>query len=279
MSTRSLSLLTAALVLAGAAWSASAAEMPYGTTDRPLQGQRYTKLRELAQHLDQTAKGALEGTDDETRRGTSAAARLLSSVLSFARDAHEFRRLLDDYQVLPFQVPAHVAELTTSAQQVSYSIRAARGMESTHADWQSIVDVLERMRMLLAGSEVAVPAPHVVAALSGLRLQEFQQLADELATSSTRAHESAKRDLGEYPGRGQQFLAELYYFAVQIRGLSQKSHAEIDAQTLGPLVDALLEDARQADRRMRDAQVFRAVWDDSGRSITILHRMANLVRS
>ncbi len=144
-------------------------------------------------------------------------------MLSFARDAHDFRVLLDDYKALPFEVPAHVAGLTTSAQGVNQSIRAARGMESTHQDWQSIVDVLERMRLLLTGSDVAVPAPHVVAALSGLRLQEFQGLAAELATSANRAHESAKRDVGEYPGRGPQFLGELYHFAVQIRGLGQKS--------------------------------------------------------
>jgi hypothetical protein len=30
---------------------------------------------------------------------------------------------------------------------------------------------------------------------------------------------------------------------------------------------------------MRDANVFTEVWDDSGRSIIILQRMANLVRS
>jgi hypothetical protein len=30
---------------------------------------------------------------------------------------------------------------------------------------------------------------------------------------------------------------------------------------------------------MRDARVFTSVWDDSGRTITLLHRMASLVRS
>jgi hypothetical protein len=133
---------------------------------------------------------------------------------------------------------------------------------------------------LLAGSDVAVPAAHVVAALEGSRLLEFRQLANELAQSANRAHERAKHDLGEYPERGQQFLGELYYFATQIRGLSGRtSSAQVNPQRIGPLVDRLLEDARQADRQMRDAKVFRAIWDDSGRSITILHRMASLVRS
>jgi hypothetical protein len=277
MSTKSLLLMPAALVLCAAA--SAGAETPYGTADRPLAGPRYVTLRAMSEHLAQTAKGALEATDDEARRGNSSAARLVSTALSFARDSHEFHRVLGGYQRLPFDVPVALAGLATAAQEANESVRAARGMQNTYEDWQAILDVLERMRLLLAGDDVLVPAPHVVAALSGLRLLEFRELAAELATSANRAHESAKRDLGEYPSRGQQFLGELYYFAVQIRGLSQKSHAEINPQKFGPLVDGLLDDARQADRRMRDAQVFRSVWDDSGHSITILHRMANLVRS
>jgi len=48
---------------------------------------------------------------------------------------------------------------------------------------------------------------------------------------------------------------------------------------MGPIVHHLLEEARLADRRMRDAKTFTEVWDDSGRTITILERMATLVRS
>jgi hypothetical protein len=277
MSTQRLSLIPAALLLCAAA--SAGAETPYGTPGRPLAGPRYATLRALAEHLAQTAKGALEATDDEAGRGNSSAARLVSTALSFARDTHEFHRVLSSYERLPFDVPAALAELATAGREANESVRAARGMQNSYEDWQAILDVLERMRLLLAGEDVLVPAPHVVAALSGPRLQEFRQLAAELATSATRAHDSAKRDLGGYPGRGQQFLGELYYFAVQIRGLRQKSHAEINPQKIGPLVDALLDEARQADRRMRDARVFRSVWDDSGHSITLLHRMASLVRS
>jgi hypothetical protein len=277
MSTNSRWLIPAALLLCVAA--SAQAETLYGTAGRPLAGPRYTTLRALSDHLAQTAKGALEATDDEAGRGNSSAARLVSSALSFARDSHEFQRVLSGYERLPFDVPAALAGLTTAAQEANDSVRVARGMQNTYADWQAILDVLERMRLLLDGNDVLIPAPHVVAALSGLRLQEFRELAAELTTSADRAHESAKRDLGEYPSRGQQFLGELHYFAVQIRGLSQKSHAEINPQKMGPLVDALLDDARQADRRMRDARVFRSVWDDSGYTITLLHRMASLVRS
>ena len=85
--------------------------------------------------------------------------------------------------------------------------------------------------------------------------------------------------MGNYH-RGPQFLGELTYFAGQSRDLHLRADAgDVGPQHIGPLVNHLLEEARQADRRMRDAQTFREVWDDSGRTITILYRMATLVRS
>ena len=281
MRTKTLFLVStvAAGVLLGPALQTLSAETPYGTPGRPLEGQRYQTLCALAGHLDETAQGALDGADDEAQRGTSSAAMLQSSIRSFARGAADFHRMLDNYRTLPFEIPGQVAELTTAAQQVNDHIRAARSLESTYEDWQSILDVLERMRLLLAGRDVLVPPAHVVAALSGARLQEFRQLANDLDVSAGRAHETAKRDVGGHP-RGQQFLGELHHFAAQSRGLrSRADAAPVNPQQMGPIVDGLLEDARQADRRMRDARVFTSVWDDSGRSITILHRMASLVRS
>jgi hypothetical protein len=100
-----------------------------------------------------------------------------------------------------------------------------------------------------------------------------------LEVSTTRAHETAKREVGSYD-RGRQFLGELTYFASQSRDLHLRADAgDVEPQEIGPIVDHLLEEARQADRRMRDAQTFPQVWDDSGRTITILERMTMLVRS
>ena len=272
----------AAGVLLGASLSASSAETPYGTRDRPLEGQRYETLRALANHLHETARGALEGAADDGRRGASSSEedRFLSSIRSLARDADDFHRLVENYRTLPFEVPAQLDALTARAHQVNDRIRAARALENTYGDWEAILDVLERMRLLLAGRDVEVPAAHVVAALSGPRLQEFRQLAHDLDISASQAHERAKRGVGDYRGRGQQFLGELYYFEVQSRNLrSQAEAAQVNPQQIGPAVDRLLEEARQADRRMRDARVFTSVWDDSGRTIVILRRMASLVRS
>src|SRR3972149_6741901 len=59
---------------------AASAEPQYGTRDRPLESQRYETLRALAHHLDETARGALEGATDDAHHGASAAARRASSI-------------------------------------------------------------------------------------------------------------------------------------------------------------------------------------------------------
>src|SRR5712691_4682015 len=283
MRTKTLFLVVtvAASIVLGPSLQTASAETQYGTRDRPLEGQRYETLCALAHHLAETARGALEGAVGDSQDGTSSSeARILSSIRSFARGAHDFHLMVDNYRTSPFEVPARVDALTTRAHQVNDRIRSARVLESTYDDWEAILDVLERMRALLAGRDIGVPAAHVVAPLSGSRLQEFRQLAHDLDISATQAHQRAQRDVGDYRSRGQQFLGELYYFEVQGRDLRRRADAaQVSPQQIGPIVDRLLEDARQADRIMRDARVFTSVWDDAGRTITLLRRMAGLVRS
>ena len=280
---RTKTLFLVATVAAGVVLGplpAASAETQYGTRDRPLETQRYETLRALAHHLDETARGALEGATDDAQHGASSAARFLSSIRSFARGVDDFRRMVDNYQTLPFEVPGEVDDLTTRAHQVNDRIRSAPALENTYDDWEAVLDVLERIRLLVAGREVEVPATHVVAALSGSRLQEFRQLAHEVDSSATGAHERARRDVRNYPDRGRQFLGELNYFAVRSRDLYHRANTgQVNPQQIGPVVDLLLEEARQADRSMRDARVFTSVWDDSGWTITRLERMASLVRS
>jgi hypothetical protein len=269
-----VAMVTAGLLLCLVA----SAQTEYGTRDRPLEGQRSETLRALARYLDETARGALEGATYEALHGTSSEARFLSSIRSFARRAADFHTMMDNYQALPFEVPAQVDDLTILAQQVNDHIRSDRGLGEDD-DCEVILDVLERMRLLLTGRDVEVPAAHVMLALSGSRLREFRQLAQDVDSSASRAHERAKRDVGDYPQRGQQFLGELHYFALQSRGLHSRADAgQVNPQQIGPTVSHLLEDARQADRSMRDARVFTSVWDDSGRTITMLQRMASLVQ-
>lgn len=282
MRRKSLSLvatLAAGVVLAGAQLPAAEGEVQYGT-ERPLEARRYQTLRALAGRLDETARGAAEGVDDEARRGSASAARMLWPIRDFARRADDCRRILDEDRTSGFEVRALLDELATSARQVDDGIRADGTLASTRADWEAVLEVLERMNGLLAGRSVDVPAAHVVAPLAGARLEEFRQLASALDLSAVSAYETAKRDVGEYPRRGPQFLGELRYFAARSRDLQARADAaEVHPQQLGPIVDRLLEEAREADRTMRDARVFKSVWSDSGRTITLLSRMADLVRS
>jgi len=277
-----LAAMGAATMLLGAARPAAPAENRYGTSEQPLEGRRYETLRALSENLAETARGALEGAADDGQRGASLSEedRFLSSIRSFARGTDDLRRRVDAYRAVPFDVPAQVDALTALAKEVSDRIRAEHALENTYDDWDAILDVLGRMSSLLRGRDVEVPPAHVVAALSGPRLQEFRQLAHDLETSATQAHEQAKREVGKYPARGKQFLGELHYFQVQSRELSTRADAaRVEPQQIGPIVDGLLEQARQADRGMRDAQVFTSIRDDSGRAISLLLQMASLVRS
>jgi hypothetical protein len=214
-----------------------------------LSGPRLVELRQLASDLEVSATHDLHGT-------------------------------MCDRQVTSVELPAQVADLAERARLLNGRIRSAQALESTYDEWEAVADVLQRMRLLLAGQNVEVPTAYVVPALSGPRLVELRQLASDLEVSATRAHDKASRAVGDYRERGEQFLGELRHFAGQSRDLHvQAKTGQVDPQRVGPIVDHLLEEARQADRRMRDAQVFTEVWDDSGRTITILQRMASLVRS
>jgi hypothetical protein len=119
--------------------------------DRPLESGRYETLRGLARHLDKTAQGALGGAAHVARRRTPSETRFLSSVRSFARRAHDFRTAIDDHPPSAAEVPARVRDLSTIAHQVDDRIRAARALEGTYDDWEAILDILERMRLLLTG--------------------------------------------------------------------------------------------------------------------------------
>jgi hypothetical protein len=268
----------AALVLPFASPAAGAAR--YGTGDQPLDGARYQTMLALAGRLDSTAHGALDGAVDESRRGKTSDSRFLSQIRTFARSTGDFRGLLERYQVAAFDVPPHVSALAESARSLNARLRAATALRSTYDDWEAAIDVLARMKVLLEGGDVGVPTASVTPALSGATLQQLLGLARDLDLSASGAHEQARRQLSDYRQRGPQFLGELGYFAARSRDLrAQMESGDVRPQQVGPAVDTLLVEARQADRAMREADVFTGVWSDSGRTITILERMASLVRS
>jgi hypothetical protein len=279
MKTKGFSAVTAFLLLVFGS-AAPGGDLQYGTHDQPLTGTRYQAMLVLAGFLHSTAQGALDGAVDEARHGTVSESRFLTSVRTFARSAGEFHRAVDGYAVQPFDVRARVAVLADSARRLHARILSAGALKSTHDDWTSVIDVLDKMTALLAGREVDVPTAYVAPALSGATLAQLRQLAAELERSAAGAHESARRQLAAYRDRGAQFLGELEYFAARSKDLrAQADSGDVHPQEMSRTVERLLEEARRADGAMRAAAVFTSVWSDSGRTITILEQMAGLVRS
>lgn len=271
-------LLAGSLVGASLGGTLAQAGPPPGS--RAPEGRAGETFRALAARLDEAARGALEGATDGAAQAASADGRFVSSIRAFAGRAGELRRAMDGPPTVGRDLQAEVVELTLLATRASDRLRAAGALEATDDDWVAVLDVLGRMRLVLTGHEVEVPAAHVVKALSGPSLLEFRRLAGEVLMRADRAQARAKRALADHPDRGPQLLGELGHFQGQVRELHRRAHAgPVRPQDMGPRVDAVLEDAREADRRLREAQVFRSIWDDSGGMIAALQQMTRLVRS
>lgn len=272
------SAATAVLLLAGA--GPMAAAEPVGSPESPLAGPRYATMRLLAHSLDETTQGLLDGASDAALHGSPEEARFLLSIRTFARSTRDLRAAVDEYAERPFDLAARLDAVTEVARALEERLRSARALERTYPEWAAVTDILDRMRRLLAGEAVEVPRAYVVPALSGARLERFRKLAGDLDESATRSHERARQELGRYADRGAQFLGELHYFAALSRDLRTRADAgDVTPKGIGPTVSVLLNEAREADRRMRVADVFKEIWDDSSRTITILQEMASLVRS
>ena len=251
-----------------------------GTRARQLLGSRYEKMLGLASYLNETAQGALQRAADDVRRGSPGDAWFLPAMRAFAASTRDLLRTMSERQATSLELPSQVADLQQRARLMGERIRAAHALEIVNEDWEAMADALRRMALLLEGHDVDVPNAYAVPLLAGSTRDEIRRLASELESSASRAHGQASRSVRKYADRGHQFLGELRHFVVQSRDLRGRLDADkVDAQHVGPVVDHVLAEARQADRRMREARVFTEVWDDSGRSILILQRMANLVRS
>jgi hypothetical protein len=216
--------------------------------------------------------------------------------------------------VSPFDVPDEVDYLTARARRVSQLVRQVGAYQGTYDDWKRVIDTLGLMRRALNGEDVEVPAAHdeygdydrdygylgrggnadrgtvttgrtdtyggtyAGAALTGARLQQFRELAHQLDTSARQTLAAAERSAPNND-RARSILADLRHFAEQARSLHDRSDAnEVAPREIGPIVDHLLEDARLADRSMRDARAFSDAWDEWSRTMDVLNRMASLLR-
>ena len=203
--------------------------------------------------------------------------------------------------------------LAARARRVNQLVRQVGAYQGTYDDWKRVIDTLGLMRRLLNGEDVEVPAAHDEygdydrdygylgrgsvdrgrvttgrtdtyggtysgAALTGARLQQFRELAHQLDTSARQTLSVAERSASNND-RGRSILADLRHFAEQAGNLHDRSDAnEVAPQEMRGIIDHLLEDARLADRSMRDARAFSDAWDEWSRTIDTLNRMANLLR-
>jgi len=290
------------------------AQTVWGTYEQPLEGRRFETMRALAHYLDEAAQDALAGTVQARRRGTPADRRYITAVRDFARQAESFHTRMDDYSATEFDVTDEVDYLAARARRVNQLVRQVGAYQGTYDDWKRVIDSLGLMRRALNGEDVEVPAAHDEygdsnrdygylgrggstdretvttgrtdpyggtssgGALTGTRLQQFRELAHQLDTSAGRTLAAAE---GSAPNndRARSILADLRHFAEQARSLHDRSDTnEVAPRELGGIIDHLLEDARLADRNMRDARAFSNAWNEWSRTIDTLNRMADLLR-
>src|SRR5262249_21667808 len=82
---------------------------------------------------------------------TSSEQRFLSAIQDFARRADRFHSRMDNYQTSPWDVDSEVRVLLRQARSVNGRLRSAHAFEETYDNWNDVLDVLGRMRRVMAG--------------------------------------------------------------------------------------------------------------------------------
>lgn len=279
----------------------SAQTTVYGTRERPLEGRRYETMRALAHYLDETAQSTLDSFTEAARRRSSER-RVLPQVQDFARRAASFHSQMDNYEATRRDVPPQVNDLLTRARRINGRLNSTYIARSTREGWTEVIEVVDRMKRVVAGENVEVPMAHgdledydrdygmfggvrraegggSAFDLTGARLEEFRSLAHDLDQNALRSHQIAETNRANYTARQQEFLTDLRRFAERAHEVHVRADAgRVDPREMAPIVSRLLQDARDTDRSLRDTRVFPEVWDQWGQTIGVLNQMAELVR-
>ena len=289
-------LLAAAAVLMFA--PGASAQTVSGTWAQPLEGRRFETMRALAHYLDATAQDARAGAVQARRRGTAAERRTIAAVRDFASRAESFHARMDDYELSHFELPDEVDDLTVRARRVSGLVREDSAYQNTYEHWDNVMGALDRMRRLVNGEDVDIPDARdeygdyerdygylrrtgrddQVSDLSDTQLQQLRDLARDLEQQAESALQTADRSTSRY-GRASGILNDLRGFADSTRDLSLRTgRGDLTSQEAAARVDGLMQDARELERRMRDARAFADAWAGWTRVIETLDRMSILVR-
>jgi hypothetical protein len=271
--------------------ASAAAQVTYGTYEQPLEGRRYETLRALANYVDEAAQQALQEAIADARYGSAAERRQLVYIRQFARQADNFHQRVDNYQADPGDVADEVEILGVRARRASARTRA---LESTRDDFTRITDAIDRMKRLMNGEDVQVPSAYGttedyerdygpfggygtgVRGFTGAEVQQFRQLGRDLNVSANRAWRLAQRSSNV--AGVERYIASLQHFATQAADLQRRADEKVmDVNEVGPVVTHLLEDARAADRDMRQGRVLRDVWYEWTHAISLLTQMNDMV--
>ncbi len=280
-----------------------------------LEGDRFETMRSLAHFLDEGTQFTLEEATDALANSRNSGDRaFLGSLRRLADRTASFHERLDSYEENPWDVQSEVRSLLTEARRVNSRLRRINAVSNLNDDWAAVVDDVNRMRRLLAGEDVQVPSAHAewdrgesndrgrdttfgrdngygdvrrvgnygndrTASITGRDLQEVRRLSHELDTQARRALTTAERNTYDGSGPGAQMLGDLRHFVSQTSALHDRADADrIDPRELGPVLTHMLEDARAADRSMREARMFSDAWDEWQKTIGILEQLDAIVR-
>jgi hypothetical protein len=277
-------------VACGTTYSSTPPEYPTGD----VEGSRYETMRVLSDRLVER----LESLRDELRvtRNTQADTPLFADLLERAR---RFRDQMQDDSSPRRYVRSDVEELDRLMRDYDDRTRNVSASSRAVQLWEGVKDVIDRMRRLLAGENVDIPArgtdyptstpPYPTyptgpsgssgSVLSGSALDDFRRTAHEIVVRATLARDSAERAGGTYSESARRVLADMSYFVSGARDLESRASAStVDRRDVRSYVDRLLEDARRIDRSMRDTSSYSGAWTDWSEVIRLLQRLSDIAR-
>ncbi len=288
---KSLFWLPAVLWLAG---STASAQRPQGT----LSQRGYEEMRQLARQLDQQAQHANDQAQHQDYWVYRHESRFVHAVNDFAAHARRFDERMANYRAAPWRLDDDLRNLLRSAQNVQNLARGSRAAEEhTLADWNDTVSILNRMIRLYDfdvrgsgryewGGSQSVPPPEYRGGYQtlapggpGYPRGQVATLSRELADRASRAHRMAEgTNNAGWGSRHRQYFETIHHFDDQARTFAERaSSGQMDRQILRQEAQHLLDDARRADRDMRENNVFPEVWEEWRGAMQVLERIVSLV--
>jgi hypothetical protein len=294
---KSLMLVAATLLSVGVCAQVTV-QFHYGTPERPLQGRRYETMRALSHYLDERAQHAYEqaaATQVSGRRQRQ----FLQDISEFTRRADHFHDRMDHYLDSPYDLPGEVLALERRAQAVNVRIRDARVFPRTYEDWDAVLDVLNRMKQVLQGSDVEVPPAHRrdfrdydrdyapfqgqpgrggQEVFAGSDQGELRRLADRLDDLASQASGMAPRGTDE-SFRGRSLETDLRRFNDDTRAVRQRADAgQIDRREMADSVNRLLAEAGQIDGVFGASNVSPQLRGQWQQVVDTLNRMSQILQ-